>query len=227
VADPSRVTVAEYLREWLDAGDGLSPKTLERYRELVERQIIPHLGAVPLQKLRAAQVAAWHTALSATGLAARTVGHAHRVLHRGLARAVSLEIVSRNVARAVPPPKVASAEISILSAAQMVDVIAKLDGHRCTRSRLLRSEPGCDAANCAGSHGARSILMGPLLAWSAVLKRLRPGFASSRRKRATGAARSACPAGLSRSCEPTDAARRSSACYSGWAGRAPTITASR
>jgi len=127
--DPSRVTVAEYLREWLDADEGLSPKTLERYRQLSECQIIPHLGATLLQKLRPAQIHGWHAALSATALAARTVGHAHRVLHRGLARAVSLEIVSRNVAHAVPAPKVEPAEIAILSAAEIGTVLAKLDGH--------------------------------------------------------------------------------------------------
>src|SRR4051794_35591327 len=42
--DPSRVTVGEYVRKWLDGATHLSPKTLERYRELAERQIIPHLG---------------------------------------------------------------------------------------------------------------------------------------------------------------------------------------
>jgi integrase len=127
--DPSRVTVAEYLRDWLAADDGLSPKTLERYRQLAERQIIPHLGAVSLQKIRPPQVANWHTILMATGLAARTVGHAHRVLHRGLARALSLEIVSRNVAHAVPPPKIEAVEIAILSAAEMSDVLAKIADH--------------------------------------------------------------------------------------------------
>jgi integrase len=66
--DPSRVTVAEHLRDWLGTSEGLSPKTLERYRQLAERQIIPHLGAVMLQKLRAKQITSWHTALSATGL---------------------------------------------------------------------------------------------------------------------------------------------------------------
>ena len=127
--EPSRLTVAEYLREWLAASEGLSPKTLERYRQLAERQIIPHVGAVPVQKLRAAQIGNWHTTLSTTGLAARTIGHAHRVLHRGLARAVSLEIISRNVAHAVPPPKVEAAEIAILSAAEIAGVLTELDGH--------------------------------------------------------------------------------------------------
>lgn len=44
--DPSRITVAEYLRGWLDRDTDLSPKTLERYRQLAERQVIPHLGSI-------------------------------------------------------------------------------------------------------------------------------------------------------------------------------------
>jgi len=134
--EPSRITIAEYLRGWLGTGEGLSRKTLERYRQLAERQIIPHLGATLLQRLRPAQIHQWHSILLKSGgkggkpLAARTVGHAHRVLHRGLAPAFSLEIISRNVADAVPPPKVESSQIEILSAPDIPDVLAKLKGHR-------------------------------------------------------------------------------------------------
>lgn len=133
--DPSRVTVAEYLRGWLDSDRDLSLKTLERYRQLVEQQIIPHLGATPMQKLRPAQVNDWHSVLLKGGgkegraLSARTVGHAHRILHRAYERALRLEMVSRNPARAVPPPKVDAVEVEILSAEQIAEVLARLDGH--------------------------------------------------------------------------------------------------
>lgn len=51
--EPTRQTVAQYIRAWLDASEGKrSPKTLERYRELAENQIIPHLGEHLSQKLR-------------------------------------------------------------------------------------------------------------------------------------------------------------------------------
>jgi integrase len=126
---PDKVTIADYLRDWLDADPGISPKTRERYRQLAECQIIPHLGATALQKLRPVQVSEWHKALLDTGLAPRTVGHAHRVLHRGLARAVKLEIVSRNVVHPVSPPKVEAAEIEILSPEQIAEVRAGLSGH--------------------------------------------------------------------------------------------------
>jgi 2-polyprenyl-6-methoxyphenol hydroxylase-like FAD-dependent oxidoreductase len=58
---PRRTSLADYLRTWLDGASGLAPKTLERYRQLVEAQIIPHLGRLALQYLRPAQIHDWHT----------------------------------------------------------------------------------------------------------------------------------------------------------------------
>ena len=81
--DATQVTIGAYLTNYLDNATGLSPKTLERYRELAARQIIPHLGDVKLQKLRPEHLEAWHAKLIAGGLAARTIGHAHRVLRLG------------------------------------------------------------------------------------------------------------------------------------------------
>src|SRR5262249_17856038 len=42
--EPSKVTVAKHLRSWLESDHDLAPKTRERYLELAELQIIPHLG---------------------------------------------------------------------------------------------------------------------------------------------------------------------------------------
>ena len=52
----------------------------------------------------------WHEKLLKSGsrkgrqLAARTVGHAHRVLHRALERAVETEVFALNVAAVISPP---------------------------------------------------------------------------------------------------------------------------
>lgn len=132
---PDKVTVGQYLRNWLDGQHGLSPKSAERYRQVVQFQIGPHLGAILLQRLRPAQIHDWHTQLLREGghrgrpLSTHTVAHAHRVLHRGLARAVQLELVARNVASAVSPPKLEAPELVILTAEQMADMLARLDGH--------------------------------------------------------------------------------------------------
>jgi integrase len=134
---PAKLTIAQYLREWLNTepvigakGKILSPKTLERYRQLRDEQIIPHLGSTLLQSLKPVQVHGWHSTLLGSGgtsgrpLAPRTVGHAHRLLHGGLERAVKLELVTRNVVHAVHPPEVDDDdEVVILTEEQIADVL--------------------------------------------------------------------------------------------------------
>jgi integrase len=127
--DASRVTVAEYLRAWLAGALNLSPKTRERYDELVQHQIAPHLGDVKLQKLRPEHLEQWHSALIATGISARTVGHAHRVLSVALKRALENGSVSRNVAAVRRPPAVEEREVEILSPDQVKAVLDSLRGH--------------------------------------------------------------------------------------------------
>jgi integrase len=126
---PDKQTVEAYVTDWLAVDTGLSPKTRERYQQYARHQITPHLGTVPLQKLRPAQIGTWHSTLLKTGLHPHTVGHCHRVLHRGLQRAVELEILSRNVASAVKPPRAEDEEMEILTEDQVGVLLDGLAGH--------------------------------------------------------------------------------------------------
>ena len=140
-----QITVRQYIEAWLGLalkiGDqvvsppGLSPKTAERYRELAVDQIFPYLGSIPMQKLKPGQIAEWHEKLLAKGskragpLSARTVGHAHRVLHRALERAVERERLNRNVASVIKPPKVDDRQIQILDPDGIELVLRALEGN--------------------------------------------------------------------------------------------------
>jgi hypothetical protein len=90
--EPSKSTVADFVRarvaQWEAAGD-ISGRTAQRYRQLVENQIAPHIGTKALQKLTRLDIEGWHNALHQGGLAARTIGHAHRVLSKALSDAES------------------------------------------------------------------------------------------------------------------------------------------
>lgn len=103
LADPSKQTVAEYTRANLATAVDLAPKTRERYVELAEHQIIPHLGDIKLAKLKPEHLAEWHAVLLKT-LSRRTVLHAHRCLSRVLTDAVALGTLGRNVAAVRRPP---------------------------------------------------------------------------------------------------------------------------
>jgi hypothetical protein len=56
----------------MDGPHGLAGKTAERYRQLIEAQIIPYLGAIVLQKLKPAHMPIGMTNWSEA--AARTAG---------------------------------------------------------------------------------------------------------------------------------------------------------
>ena len=136
--EPSKLTVADWVRarvdHWEAAGE-ISARTAERYRELVENQIAPHLGAKPLQKLRPVDIEQWHATLRNTGradgkggLAPRTIGHAHRVLGKALGDAAGNELVLKNVVAAKSAPKVNDDEMQIVK--DNPAFIESLRGHR-------------------------------------------------------------------------------------------------
>jgi integrase len=129
LADPTSATVAEYLRAWLASSTQQSAKTLERYTQLAERQIIPHLGAIKLQKLTLEEIRVWHRTLLDSGLSARTIAHAHQLLKLVLALAVRAGTLARNVAAVESPPKVEAKEIEVLRPDQITAVLDGLDGH--------------------------------------------------------------------------------------------------
>ncbi len=127
--EPTAMTVGQYIQAWLRTAHDQSPKTLERYGELADRQIIPHLGATKLQKLKPEHIQAWHRTLLDSGLAPRTVGHAHRVVSGVLACAVKNGTLTRNVATVHRPPAAEDTELEILEPVQVKAVLAALEGH--------------------------------------------------------------------------------------------------
>lgn len=136
--EPHRLTVAEWVRgrvdHWEASGD-ISARTAERYRELLENQIAPHIGTKFLQKLRTLDIEEWHTTLrnggradGKGGLAPRTIGHAHRVLGKALRDATKNELVIKNVVAAESAPKVDDEEMIIVQ--DIAAFIEAIRGHR-------------------------------------------------------------------------------------------------
>jgi len=124
--DASKVTVAVFVKSRIDqweASGKIGTRTAERYRQLAENQIDPHIGAIVLQKLTALDVEGWHTTLLTSGrvrggkggLAPRTVRHCHRLLSEALDDAVG-EVLTRNVLKEkkAKPPRVPHTEMKIV-----------------------------------------------------------------------------------------------------------------
>jgi hypothetical protein len=136
--EPNKTTVAQSLDRWLaDVKARVSPKTYERYEQVCHKNIAPLLGAVLLPKLRPAQISeAYAKALASGrrkrtgGLSPRTVHHMHVILKGALAQAVNWEMLVRNPAGAVDPPKVARASMQTYNLGQTAELIHAVRGKR-------------------------------------------------------------------------------------------------
>jgi integrase len=135
---PTKLTVAEHVCARIDhweASGAISARTAQRYRQLSDGQIIPHIGARIVQKLATLDIERWHVTLKTGGrhrgnggVAPRTVVHAHRLLSHALDDAIRHGVLPRNVARLQPPPKVQAGERAILNRDGIVTIIARLRG---------------------------------------------------------------------------------------------------
>lgn len=107
--EPSKLTLADYLlNRWIPGRAGsLRPSTLDSYRRLIERRLVPSLGHVRLQHLSPDHLDVFYAELLAAGLAAKTVRNMHTLLHKALRDAVRKDLVPRNVADAADPPRLA------------------------------------------------------------------------------------------------------------------------
>jgi integrase len=134
----SKELVAEFVTRWLrDWTKGnTSNKTYSRYEELLRLHVVPHVGTKRVQKLRAGDLQTLYATLQretvqdGAGLAARTVLHVHRVVHRMLRHAAQWGVVHQNAASLVDAPSVQDTEIEILTPDGVKAVLQALKGRR-------------------------------------------------------------------------------------------------
>ncbi len=141
--EPTKVTVAEFLRTWLkdSAAPRLRPKTARDYSLLIERHIVPALGHIPLSALQPIHLQDFYRRTLEAGrldgkgaLSARSVVLIHVVVHAALKQAVKWQMVPRNAADAVDPPRPRRPKMTTLDADGVKKLLAKTEGHR---DRLL------------------------------------------------------------------------------------------
>ncbi|MEV0231622.1 hypothetical protein [Nonomuraea sp. NPDC050786] len=98
-------TVREAVNDWLSKGlKGRSEGTVTKLRILAETHVIPELGKIKLQQLRADHVDEWLDQLAGR-LATTTLREIHSVLKRAIRQAQARDMVRRNVAELVTTPK--------------------------------------------------------------------------------------------------------------------------
>lgn len=101
------LTVGAYFDRWLReyAASNVQPSTYRRYADLLRLHAVPGVGSLRLTRLRPLDIQGLYSAALAKGLSPRTVAHLHRVVYEALKHAVRWELLERNPADAVKPPR--------------------------------------------------------------------------------------------------------------------------
>ncbi len=125
-------TVGQYLGYWLEevVKRETRPMTYSSYEYLSRVHIIPALGTVALAKLSTQQIRQFLNEKQDSGLSSRTVQYLHAVLRKALNVALRDQMVIRNVAALVEPPRVTAKEVQPLSPDEARRFLQEIDGDR-------------------------------------------------------------------------------------------------
>lgn len=134
--DAGLVKVGEWTERWLKTQGHLKPSTYTRYEGIVRLHILPRWERVPLAKVRHADVAAWVTTLTASGMSPSSVRQTHRVFSLVIDLAVRDGRIAANSAAKVPLPRAATPDKHFLTRGQ-VEALAEACGHHGTLVRFL------------------------------------------------------------------------------------------
>lgn len=134
----SAITLGEYLDSWLPIHASLAPlapTTHVAYRSKIDLYVKPHLGHLPLQALRPADIEAFYAKLLTSpsargkpGLSPRTVIYVARILRKALKHAVEVhQILAKSPAQSVSLPGAKPIRRELWNANQMQAFLAAAD----------------------------------------------------------------------------------------------------
>ena len=127
--EPSMMPFGDYLDQWLrNSSRKQRPKTAEHHEYIVCLHVKPKLGYIPLAELRPMDIQSLYNEKMDTGLSSQTVIHIHRTIHQALREAVDSDLLIRNVAERVKPPRLVKPELRSLTVEEVHTLLSAAKG---------------------------------------------------------------------------------------------------
>ena len=137
---PEKVSLGEYLRYWLEnyARQSVRQTTMDNYTSLIDKHIIPELGHIQIAKLSPMHLQEFYNKKlqygradgKPGGLAPKTVRELHSLIHKALDQALKWQAVTKNVARAVSPPRKEKKEIKHWTKDEVKEFLNSIESER-------------------------------------------------------------------------------------------------
>lgn len=150
--EPSKLTVKEWLDEWLSTfcANKLKPYTIASYRVIIDAHIAPAIGSMKLQDVRGMHIQRMYNALSANGSAPKTVKNISAVAHKAFNVAIKQGLISVNPCDAAELPAMAQKEIKPLTDAEIPIFLKAIKGHPMENAFALCLFAGLRQGECMG-----------------------------------------------------------------------------
>lgn len=149
---PNKVTVAEWMAEWLSTfcANKVKPLTLQSYQAITRNHIVPAMGAVELQAVKGAHIQRLYNSMTAAGLSGKTVKNVGAILHKALSVALKQGIIASNPCDAAELPKAEHKEIRPLADDEIPRFLAAIDGSPMRNAFALCLFAGLREGECLG-----------------------------------------------------------------------------
>ncbi len=148
---PEEITFAEFSARWLENEKArIRPSTYRRYRGLLQRDILPKIGSVRLDKLRPSSIREVMGEMSKRGLSPASVNQARAVMGSALRQAMEDDLIQTNPVRAVRPPKARHPELAVPTATQLATLMAVARGSAYEIPILLACATGARRSEILG-----------------------------------------------------------------------------
>lgn len=162
---PTFGTVGELCDKWWQYTSRNLAPTVE-CRRLLDKRIIPAVGAMKLERLHTKDLDAWYSELLTTGsvtgegLSANSVRRVHSVIHRAIEQGIAWGWIAINRATRASPPPARRSRLRLPSAEEVIGLIGASATVNPTLPIFLRlpPSPGHGAVNCAPCGGVTSTL---------------------------------------------------------------------
>ena len=149
---PNKITVSEWLQEWLTTfcADKVKLLTYQSYQGIIRNHINPAIGAVELQAVKGTNVQRLYNSMTKAGLSGKTVKNVSAVLHKAFSVALKQGIIQVNPCDAAELPKVERHEITPLSDEEIPMFLSAIDGSPMRNAYALCLFAGLREGECLG-----------------------------------------------------------------------------
>lgn len=115
--EPDKITVFEWMNYWLKIykKHKLKPRTYDSYESLINITIVPNIGNIQLQKLRAKDIQEMYNKRYEEGYSANSIHKVNVVLKSALNKAITEGYITKNPANFVELPKIIKKDIKAFS----------------------------------------------------------------------------------------------------------------